>query len=182
MQRQPEYVMSVSKHTLKRNQRNLHSLLSPRSSLMSSPGTMKLTWVKWNKKSGPSQWKVFCGVPPNLYLSVTESKNCRSWALLKMTKYQLTFWLNRSRSLKTLFNLLTLLLSTKSKLCGHLINCKLVNKIAFSTSFPFIQSSFCIGAFNKWGKSIPSVLFGQYSRRNQNRQHNLKRSYYYLYF
>merc|ERR1711911_406161 len=60
--------------------------------------------------------RVYSGELPNLYLWLMASRNSRFPLLLKMTRFLLTGLLKPSRKLKIWFRVLTLLLSTKSKM------------------------------------------------------------------
>ncbi|KAL0165273.1 hypothetical protein M9458_041026, partial [Cirrhinus mrigala] len=64
-------------------------------------GTTRQTWRSWRSVCGRCRWTGCSGAPPNWFLWVTASRNCRSTAWWRTTRWEQTSWRRRSPSLRT---------------------------------------------------------------------------------
>lgn len=107
---------NVLRHTRPRRlPRAQVQLPSPSSLWKLSHGMMKLIWRRCSLTSSPLKWTVSFGVVTNSSLSVSVSRSSRSTVLLRMPRSLLTTSRSKLRTLKTMSNLLTLLLCRSSK-------------------------------------------------------------------
>ncbi len=79
-------------------------------------GMTRQTWRSWRSVCGRCRWMGCCGEPPNWFLWVTASRNCRSTVWWRTTRWEQTSWRRRSPSLRTTW-------VTSHKLCALVFKC-----------------------------------------------------------